>query len=441
MVRQLALLTAVLVGGNSALGQGDAAKPPATSEKVACKCTGFDGALLQRTKPGQPWQAVRSNDEIKSGTLLIALPEAQLTSPNGAVKLRMIADLGRRLPEPVFEAAVILNDPGTADLDFTLDRGIVALRNEKKAGEARVKLRFEGQAWDLTLKEPGTTVLTGIFGRHPPGIRDFNKDKSKPFHAGQPPTEEVHILVTQGKAEIHTGEKQFGLQAPPGFAKLHWDNVIGADEVPTRLEELPDIVRPRTAEEQQHAKEICSRCAPFNNKPLSQVLEELYKSDDLSNRKLAVVSFGALDDLPRLFGALSNPDPGIRDLAVIVLRHWLGRADHHDEALYEYVRKLPNDQFSEADAKMLLQLLYGLNEEERSLPEVYTALIASLRHQDLPIRELARWHLYRLVPAGKDIPYDAAASPELREKAAKQWKALIPPGELPPRTKVEGSKP
>ena len=55
-----------------------------------------------------------------------------------------------------------------------------------------------------------------------------------------------------------------------------------------------------------------------------------------------------------------------------------------------------------------MQLLHSPFDLDR--PETYDALIAYLRHSRLPVRELARWHLYRLVPAGRKIVYDAAAS-------------------------------
>jgi hypothetical protein len=65
-------------------------------------------------------------------------------------------------------------------------------------------------------------------------------------------------------------------------------------------------------------------------------------------------------------------------------------------------------------------------------PETYETLIAYLRHDKQPVRELAKWHLDRLAPAGRSIPFDAAAPPEEREKAYKEWKKLIPDGKLPP---------
>jgi hypothetical protein len=67
------------------------------------------------------------------------------------------------------------------------------------------------------------------------------------------------------------------------------------------------------------------------------------------------------------------------------------------------------------------------------MPETYSLLIDNLRHDRLAIRELAFWHLRRLVPAGQSIRYDPAGSSEQRERAFEQWKKLVPDGKLPPQ--------
>jgi hypothetical protein len=78
----------------------------------------------------------------------------------------------------------------------------------------------------------------------------------------------------------------------------------------------------------------------------------------------------------------------------------------------------------------VLQLLHSPFDSK--LPETYEALIGYLRHDKLPVRELARWHLQRLAPKITDIPYDAAGSAAEREKAYQEWKKRIPDGKLPP---------
>ena len=65
-------------------------------------------------------------------------------------------------------------------------------------------------------------------------------------------------------------------------------------------------------------------------------------------------------------------------------------------------------------------------------PATFDSLITSLNHDKPLIRELARAHLYRLVPRGKTIAYDAASTPAVRMRAQTAWRKLIPRGKLPP---------
>jgi hypothetical protein len=85
-------------------------------------------------------------------------------------------------------------------------------------------------------------------------------------------------------------------------------------------------------------------------------------------------------------------------------------------------------------------LLFGLDEHQLAQPAAYDILIAMLGNEKLAVRELANWHLQRLVPAGKDIAYDPAGPAEARQEAQASWRRLIPPGQVPPRTKTDEKK-
>ena len=64
-------------------------------------------------------------------------------------------------------------------------------------------------------------------------------------------------------------------------------------------------------------------------------------------------------------------------------------------------------------------------------------LTASLEADTQASPTLAYWHLVRLAPAGKDIPYNPTGGKDELQKAAKAWRALIPRGKLPPKPKDE----
>src|SRR5205807_1637247 len=92
---------------------------------VAGKVAAVHGTLLERSETG--WQALKAGSPVKGGATLVALFAADLRSPNDAVELRLVADVGERGPLPVLEAGVTLRPTSAADLDVAIERGVVLL--------------------------------------------------------------------------------------------------------------------------------------------------------------------------------------------------------------------------------------------------------------------------------------------------------------------------
>jgi len=88
----------------------------------------------------------------------------------------------------------------------------------------------------------------------------------------------------------------------------------------------------------------------------------------------------------------------------------------------------------------VLQLLLGFTTDDLKRPETYEVLIEYLLHDKPGIRNLAAWHLVRLVPQGKSIKYDPSGTAADAQAVYKEWKKLIPDGQLPPG-KPEPSSP
>src|SRR5207247_2034100 len=118
----LALLTAILFASTAARAQDGA----------LARCQEVKGALL--TGGGQSWQAIKAGDNIPAGTTLVALFEADLTSANKAVAVKLLGDIGMFGPLPVFDTAVRVLDAGSADLTLGLDHGLIILTNAKESG-------------------------------------------------------------------------------------------------------------------------------------------------------------------------------------------------------------------------------------------------------------------------------------------------------------------
>jgi hypothetical protein len=439
----LGLMVSLLAAGQGLAAAANPAASAAESGAVVAKNASPAGALLQSDTSKQGWHAVKPQESVSGNQHLMALPgfRAEVDSKSAAVRLSLWGNLPEFSLFPGLESVVALHANPAADMDFTLERGRVLITQRKGKESARVHVRFQGREYALNLNEPGTEVALELYGRWPRGTPFTKKQPTKnDAEAEDGPTLSVVLLVLKGQADLKVGSEQHSLRPPPGPAYFHWDNIRGMDVGPQRLAKLPPWAAPdaaRRPEAQALQKAIEQLQPQLAEKSADADLGEALKSGGSATRQLAVYGLAAIDDLPRVLEALGDPkDPLVREAAVEALRHWLGRGPGQDMQLYNYLVK--RGQYSERQAEIVLTLLHGFSLDDRDRPEIYETLIAYLLASKVPIRELARWHLYRWVPAGKDIPYDPAGAEDDHKRAVQAWKKLIPDGKLPPRLKSTG---
>ena len=175
------------------------------------------------------------------------------------------------------------------------------------------------------------------------------------------------------------------------------------------------------------------------SKPIDAVVNEFLNSDNPVERGLAVNVLAALDNLDGLAAAVREAKhPDVWENGVLAFRSWIGRGPGQDQILYK--RLVEVSGYKPVHAETVMQLLHSFGEDDMAQPETYEILVMYLNHEKLAIRGLAHWHLVRLVPEGKKIAYDAAAPEAQRQKAFEQWRALVPPGQLPPQLRKAGAK-
>jgi hypothetical protein len=243
--------------------------------------------------------------------------------------------------------------------------------------------------------------------------------------------------------ELATGNTEHALSAPPGPAFFHWDSVAGASREPKKLESLPKWAKALGGQVRLDVPDLRGMMASLiqlKGKSVEEALIDLLDSPNAKLRKIAVYGLGALDDVPHLLDALTDTKhDDVRDVAVVALRAWIGRDGSHDMKVYNVLVK--DKKYTENQAEIVLQLLHSFSDIARGQPATYETLIDYLMHDKLAVRQLAKWHLERLAPAGEDIPYDPAAPEEKRQKGYDEWKKLIPSGQLPPKPKAPAEKP
>jgi len=344
--------------------------------------------------------------------------EADLKSANGAVNAKLLGDIGEFGPLPTLESAVQVHASDAADLAVTLDRGILVLTNAKKEGPAKAAVTVRGVTIAVTLKTPGTKIGFEVYGRHSGGGASILKDE---------PTTFFIAIVGAGSAELASKEHRFALAAPPGPAVFRWDSVTREPEIVNLDKFPPELIR--SDKEKARFAELCQAAASLGT-DRAKGLQGLLDSTSSDQRRAGVTALGALDDLPHLLQALANEKhQDVREQAILTLRHWLGRAPGQVKTLR--VAMLKSKQFSLLQVKTTMQLLFGFDDEDRARPAVKELLAVLLDHKNVGIRELAHWHLVRIEPKGRDIPYDAAGSADQRQQAIERWRQVLQTASAP----------
>ncbi|MBA4067748.1 MAG: hypothetical protein C0501_29420 [Isosphaera sp.] len=407
-------------------GQAGARVVVATSDSPAAAFSG-------RPANGTVYTTLGDKAEVFSGDLMVALPAAKLTCKSGAVAVTALADFDGRSTSPVFETAFSIAEAknGDADLDLALDRGRVDLANVKAAGAATARLRFWDQNWKVTLDGPGTRVAVELYGRWPTGTRFKPAEPGADPAKGPAPVASLVLVVLSGSASADVGGTTVAMKAPPGPAELRWNSLSGVRPQPQKLTDPPGWADP--APQTEDGKKAAAACEKFRVARAAdpaKAFDTFLASADVAEQRVALVTLGGLDDFQRLGQTLAAAKTLDQwDFGVTVMRHWLGRGRGYDQRLYEVL--VAGRGYTPAQAQTVVQLLFGFTAGEVGEPETYEVLIDYLAHEKPAIRNLAAWHLVRLAPAGKAIPFNPSGTAADAEACRAAWKKLIPAGTLP----------
>jgi hypothetical protein len=422
------------------------ATPPSNEQKVLGKFV-FDakepGVLLERVGDMNQWQRVGlKNPGVSSGRPLVSLPAT--TSPiqlASGVKLSLVGLAPELFPLfPLYESAAELHANEQFDLDMTLRRGRVRIQSEKDK-PAKIRVRFENptlhgvsEAFDITLATKGSEVLLDRWTSF--GERFFRNPKD-PLRTG--PMADMTVVVLSGSATVKANDVSYALTAPPGKALLRWNSRRG-EVGESELKTIPDGLKgpvplPQGADRFRkdliRARDDLSK--NMATKPVDVVLAESLQAQDKSVRRIGVLSLGATDDVGTLIDLLAQEaDVDLRVGAIEVLRNWITTSRDSEYKLYELLKA----KYRGFEADAIMALLHGFSPQDLSNPDTFESLIGALDHPQLPVRELANWRLYTLMPeAHQKIRYSATADAAARQQAQREWRKLIPPGKLPPMPK------
>lgn len=424
------------VGAYAPLDHPESSEPRVPGGKVI-----ESAGLVASPGVGEPYQRVRTGEEVYTRDLLMVLPglKAVIEPRPKSVLLTLAGNLPGLSDSPVLESAITIHDSRTYDLDISIIRGRYIIKNNKEKGAAKIWLRTRSGV-EFTLPEPGDEAALEVYGRWPAGV---------PFRLKPRPDEAPvvfwDLLVLKGNLDIKWGKNAWSMSAPPGPSYFHGDSVTGPDASgPQRRAKVPAWADSE-APQPEEAKLV--RAVVDKYREVMKSRSELEAGAEMlaaaikdktdrgrEARRMWVHAMAAMDNIELVADSLGDSRfEDMRKSAVVALRHWIGANAGRDEKLY-YVL-VENLAYSKAEAATVMQLLHSPFVADQ--PETYETLIAYLKHSKVAVRELAAWHLYRLAPAGRKIKYNAAGTVKELEAAAEAWKTLIPAGDLPPAPKEE----
>jgi hypothetical protein len=388
--------------------------------------------LLDQPAGKDTWQRAKAGAPVSSADTLVSLPgyRSELQLDTG-LRLVLWGNVPQYSAIPVFESSVTLHVPEEGfDVDFTLHRGRVVLVNIKQAGPLRVKVRFQDEIWQLTLRDTDTIVGLERLGGYRPGV-PFSR---KP--GGEPPITTVGMYGLEGVTDVKIRYAKFELGAPTFYV---WQSTGAVQRGPQKQQALPPWFTepvPNTA----HAKEMTLALDELSkrlgaNKPVNVALAEALQGARGTSLDLTILCLGAVDELSQLLGLLADDRPEVRWASLYTLTQWTGRSADNDLKLFDALQK---SGYSAVEAQTVMDLMHNFSEDDASKPETYEVLIDYLRHQKLVVREMAWRTLVGLWPEGRKIPYNAAGPAEMRNAAYEKWKEKIPAGKLPPRGPAGG---
>lgn len=442
-VRAPIVLSALVLLAPPVLSAGG--KDKTTTTVPARTRSPFD-AILRLDATGKA-HSLGLNAEIAAGQTILSPPGSRglLDVAQGDLRVSLVGNLPGLTPSSTLESSVVLDPPGKFDLNLRLVRGLVIVESARAKGSAQVRLQIADKHLDVAMPDKSAIALE-LMTYWPQGTRFDPKAKDQPRG-------ELLFFVLQGKVDVTMEEEKHFLTAPVMY---RWTTDQGV-EGPLSLSKLPEwyeapkdpapkkkkgmmkmkkdkgpkkgpTAKENAAEDPRWSMLLAVEKVRLASEKEKDVVAFALKHADPLVRRIGVFRAAALDRDQTLFEVL-NTDRSreVRTAALLALKHQIGQSRAALNGFYQ------GSKLDDGRKKILLFLLLGLEAEARRRPETYEALIGYLDHDVQAIRSVAGEVLAGLVPAGKEIGFDAAGDAAARRQAQAAWRKLIPAGKLPPQ--------
>ncbi len=375
--------------------------------------TSSDGILLRYDEGRKDWMVMPYRSAVYLNELL-ASPEPFKASLSVGQELCTVTLLGST-------SVRMLRPNNLASFGFEIKQGRVvlqtALANSQNADEQQVVLavKVHGELWNLVLAA-GTVCGIEIDRREP---EKFEGDFGKNAYTGGVYVVEGTVRFNDEMGHEETINTQGWLSLTPKDRMEAHDS-----ENPIRRPPLLKIpywlnpnAKPTSSTPRRYRKLFEKEFDP--EQPILLSVPTIVKSSRTSISELAVKCLALTGNYAPLVEILAQADrykKMTRQATLIGLRKWLPTSENNKILLKDALRK----SFYQDDVDVVYQLLWGYNEQDAQNRFVSQQLVEWLDHDQIVVRELAFYHVFRLT--GQRYNYRSDGASAQREVAINRWR-------------------
>lgn len=307
---------------------------------------------------------------------------------------------------------------------FEIAQGRVILENRKpaaadenvaEAGPLSLAIAVKDEMWRIDLLTPETVCGIEIVPMQPvkPGY-----DPARDSYSGG-------LYVVSGSVRFTDGA------APPRVIDAAgWMSLTPADRSPDEeqpaagappLLSIPEWLDPAAKQSTRTVRRYATLFEQVfdHDRPLSENVPPMIKDPRPYISSLSVQCLALVGDYASLAKALNAEHEESRMAAIMGLRNWLPRDEKNGALLKAELQK----QFPPDDVEAIQRLLWGYTEQDVRNRTISEQLVVWLDHNDVVVRELAFYHIYRLT--GIKYDYHPLRPPLQRRAAIRRWEERI----------------
>lgn len=329
----------------------------------------IDGLLVARNDATQPWQGPHAEVQRSPTATYATLPESWASAKTNHGRIVLAADTQVQLG-------------GTRDaIHMNVERGNVAI--SEIPPNQTVHLQAAKKSWIIQPIEADTSIGMTVFAR------------------------QSQLVVRRGRISINGTEIGNGRQV-----------VLGDDGLakPTAIKSsIKWFTRPK----QTLKLPAATRTKLLASRNVRADLATIWRTPDDPARFLAARWSLAIGVDQTLAQALSSPDAQLR----LAATQWLLSCEPNDPRVTLALRRLAAITGNRQSARNVMSWLQAAHDKKGISRTDAEQMIAGLRSDHLAIRHISAFFLETAF--GKHVSFDPTAGPAARQKAAREWNALL----------------